>query len=121
MEQPTSQADHLKQWQLRLRALEANAQDLQHLEIGREKLQSVESRAQVAFQAQSAAAATKQEASKQVEGLIAEGRLIMAYLNAGLREHYGKFNEKLTEFGIAPYRGRRSKVVPPPPPETPAS
>ena len=121
MEHPTSQADHLKQWQLRLRALEANAQDLQHLEIGREKLQSVEGRAQIALQTQSAATATKQEASKQVESLIAEGRLVMSYLNAGLREHYGKYNEKLTEFGLMPFRGKKKKVAPPPPPETPAS
>jgi len=106
MEQPTSQADHLKQWQLRLRALEANVAELADLAPAREKLQSIETRAQSAFQAQSAAAAAKQEASKELEALIAEGRLVMAFLNAGLRQHFGKDSERLAEFSMVPFRGR---------------
>lgn len=122
MEQPTSQADHLKQWQLRLRALEANVAELGSLEPGREKLQTIESRAQSAFRAQSAATAAKQEASRELEALIAEGRLVMSFLNAGLRQHYGKDSEKLAEFQLAPFRGRRAKAeapAPPPPPPKP--
>ncbi len=116
MEQPTSQADHMRLWQQRLLALEANGNDLGHLESGRVKLQGVESRAQLAFRSQSAATAAKQEASKEVEILIGEGRLVMAFLNAGLRDHYGKDSEKLAEFNIPPFRGRRKPVAPPPPP-----
>lgn len=106
MEQPTSQADFLKAWQLRLRALEANADELAVLAPAREKLQVIEARAQSAFQRQSAAAAAKQEASKELDALIAEGRLVMAFINAGLRQHYGKDSEKLAEFSLPPFRGR---------------
>jgi hypothetical protein len=106
MAQPTSQADFLKVWQLRLRALEANADELADLGPARAKLQTIETRAQSAFQAQSAAAAAKQEASKELDVLIAEGRLAMAFLNAGLRQHYGKDSEKLAEFSLVPFRGR---------------
>lgn len=106
MGQPTSQADFLKVWQLRLRALEANADELAVLAPAREKLQGIESRAQSAFQRQSAAAAAKQEASKELDALIAEGRLVMAFINAGLRQHYGKDSEKLAEFSLVPFRGR---------------
>ena len=120
MEQPTSQADFLKVWQHRLRALEANADELAVLTAGRDKLQSIEARAQAAFHRQSAAAATKQEASKELETLIAEGRLAMAFLNAGLRQHYGKDSEKLAEFNLVPFRGRRAKSEPPVPPPPPA-
>jgi hypothetical protein len=116
MEQPTSQGDHVQLWQLRLRALEANVSELGHLESGREKLQSLESRAQAAFRAQSAAAATKQEASRELEILVAEGRLVMAFLNAGIRAHYGKGSEKLAEFQLPIFRGRRPKIVVPTPP-----
>ena len=115
MEQPTSQADHMKLWQHRLRALEANIDELGHLESGRDKLQGIETRAQLAFRTQSAATASKQEASKELEILIAEGRLVMAFLNAGLRDHYGKDSEKLAEFNMKPFRGRRKPVAPPPP------
>lgn len=117
MDQPTSQADHMQLWQQRLRALEANIDELGHLVSGRDKLQGIETRAQLAFRTQAAAAATKQEASKELEILVAEGRSVMAYLNAGLRDHYGKDNEKLSEFNIPPFRGRRPKPEPPPTPE----
>ncbi len=106
MGQPTSQADFLKVWQLRLRALEANVDELADLAPAREKLQGIEARVQAAFRAQSAAAAAKQEASKELDVLIAEGRLVMAFINAGLRQHYGKDSEKLAEFSLAPFRGR---------------
>jgi len=106
MGQPSSQADFLKVWQLRLRALEANADELADLAPAREKLQSIETRAQAAFQRQSAAAAAKQEASKELTALVAEGRLVMALLNAGLRQHYGKDSETLAAFSLLPFRGR---------------
>jgi hypothetical protein len=106
MGQPSSQADFLKAWQLRLRALEANADKLADLAPAREKLQGIETRAQAAFQTQSAAAAAKQEASKELDALIAEGRLVMAFINAGLRQHFGKDSEKLAEFSLVPFRGR---------------
>jgi uncharacterized protein (DUF2336 family) len=123
MTQPTSQADHLKLWQLRLGAMEANAAELQDLEPGRQKLQAIVNGAQSAFQVQFSATAARQESSRTLETLVSEGRLVMAYLNAGLKEHYGKDSEKLIEFGIQPFRGQRPKPAkpepPPPPPPLP--
>ncbi|HWM90111.1 MAG TPA: hypothetical protein VN493_05040 [Thermoanaerobaculia bacterium] len=122
MDQPTSYADHMQQWQRRLSAMAENAEDLVHLESRRDKLQGVLDRAITVFQIQAAAAATKQEATRELETLIADGRMVMTFLNAGLREHYGKDSEKLAEFHIAPFRGRRptaAKPEPPPPPTLP--
>ncbi|HWM89819.1 MAG TPA: hypothetical protein VN493_03560 [Thermoanaerobaculia bacterium] len=119
MNPPTSQADHLASWQLRLGAMDANAEELQHLAPGRDKLETVLTGAQAAFQTQSSATAAKQEASRELEARIAEGRLVMAFLNAGLREHYGKESEKLKEFGLQPFRGRQPKPAKPEPPPPP--
>ncbi|MFL6293405.1 MAG: hypothetical protein ACJ759_21125 [Thermoanaerobaculia bacterium] len=138
MGQPSSQADFLKVWQLRLRALEAKADELADLAPTHAKLQDIETRAQSAFLRQSAAAAAKQEASKEQTVLVAEGRLVMAFLNAGLRQHYGKDSEQLAGFSLMPFRGRGpaaagtkggrkkgtgegDKPVTPPPAEPPAS
>ena len=138
MGQPSSQADFLKSWQLRLRALEAKADELADLAPAQAKLQDIETRAQVAFRAQSAATAAKQEGSKELTTLIAEGRLVMAFLNAGLRQHFGKDSEQLAGFNLMPFRGRGpaaagkkggrkkgagegDKPVTPPPSEPPAS
>ncbi|HEX5717472.1 MAG TPA: hypothetical protein VF179_15040 [Thermoanaerobaculia bacterium] len=120
MEQPTSQADFLSVWQLRLNALEVNINELQHLDSRRLRLQEIREAAVVAHQDQGAATAAKQEASRRLEALLAEGRTVMTFLNAGIREHYGKDSEKLAEFKLQPFRGRRSKVavptLPPAPP-----
>jgi hypothetical protein len=116
MDQPSSQADHLTVWQFRLRAMEENAADIPHLETRRIKLQDILNRAHIAVRDQAAAAAEKQDASRRLEALIAEGRMAMTFLNACLREHYGKDSEKLAEFKLMPYRGRRPKVEEPPAP-----
>ena len=119
MPQPSSHADHLTLWQHRLRAMSENATELQHLESRREKLQDILTQAHTVFQEQSAAKAAKQDASRRLEFLLSEGRKVFTFLNAGLREHYGKDSEKLAEFLLMPFRGRRPKTEPPAPPPPP--
>ena len=55
------------------------------------------------------AAASKQEASKRIEGLVVSGRRLAAVLKAKVKEHYGARSEKLTEFRLQPFRGRKVK------------
>lgn len=109
MEQPTSQADFLNVWQLRLDALEVNSNELPHLDSRRLRLQEIRNEALIAHRDQAAARAAKQDASRRLEALLAEGRTVMTFLNAGIREHYGKDSEKLAEFKLQPFRGRRAK------------
>lgn len=109
MEQPTSQADYLNAFRHRLNALEANINELQHLDSRRLKLQDIYNAAILAHQDQSAATAAKQDASRRLEALLAEGQTVMTFLSAGIREHYGKDSEKLAEFKLQPFRGRRAK------------
>lgn len=113
MEQPTSQADHLNAFRHRLNALEANINELQHLDSRRLKLQDIYNAAIVVHQEQSAATAVKQDASRRLEALLAQGQAVMTFLNAGIREHYGKDSEKLAEFKLQPFRGRRAKPAEP--------
>ena len=51
--------------------------------------------------------AAKQEMSKQLKGLVVEGRKIAAFLKAGLRDHHGRDSEKLAEYGMQPFRGNK--------------
>ena len=53
-------------------------------------------------------AADKQEMSQQLKALVVEGRKIAAFLKAGLRDHYGRSAEKLTEHGLQPFRGNKT-------------
>lgn len=63
--------------------------------------------------------ATKQELVQQIQAALREGDAIADFLKTGARAHYGSDSEKLVEFGIQPFRGRRSKKSPelPPAPE----
>jgi len=56
---------------------------------------------------QAALAAAKQEMSQQLKGLVVEGRKLAAFIKAGLRDYYGRKAEKLTEYGLQPFRGNK--------------
>jgi hypothetical protein len=43
-----------------------------------------------------------------VPRLVVEGRKTAAFLKAGLRDHYGRRAEKLTEYGVQPFRGNKT-------------
>jgi hypothetical protein len=51
--------------------------------------------------------------------VIAEGQRLVTVLRVSVRQHYGIDSEKLAEFGLQPFRGRRRKSPEPPPVETP--
>lgn len=110
MEQPSSYADHMRLWGHRLRAMDQNANDFTDLLSRRERLQSIMDQANVVMHEQSAAAAAKQDASQRLAALMAEGRKLAGFLNACIRERYGDSNEKLAEFMLQPFRGRRPRA-----------
>ena len=116
---PKTYAECLTTWQHRLRALNENEEELLHLETRRDKLQGIYDGANLAIRDQAAARAVKQDASRRLEELMAEGRKVDTFLVTGLREHYGQNSEKLAEFLLRPFRGRRSKKVEKPDPEPP--
>ncbi|HEV8578934.1 MAG TPA: hypothetical protein VGX68_07595 [Thermoanaerobaculia bacterium] len=103
-------------------ALEANSQELSHLEGTRLRFANLVSEALEAAREQAALAAEKQEASQRLTLFLNEGMRLATGLSRLLREFYGVGSEKLTEFGLQPFRGRtrRSKPdepeTPPPPP-----
>lgn len=62
--------------------------------------------------------ATKQDLAQQIQEALREGDALADFLKTGARAHYGNDSEKLIEFGIQPFRGRRRKKDPEPVPET---
>ena len=55
-----------------------------------------------------------QELSKQIKTLVTEGQRLANLLRSALKEHYGIRSEKLAEFNVQPFRGRRLKAKPAP-------
>jgi len=93
-------------------ALTANAAELPHLEGVRARLEKTLAEAQEVAKQQAALAASKQEASKQLRRLIGEGNRVAALMRVGIKEHYGPREEKVAEFGLQPFRGRKVKTSP---------
>ena len=99
-------------------ALTTNKAELPHLEGAITRLEGLLTQAQQVAAQQTALAASKQEMSKQLRTLLFEGRRISTGLQALLKEFYGVRSEKLAEYGLQPFRGRKRKQEPEVP-ETP--
>jgi hypothetical protein len=119
MPRETTHAGILGQWQRLLAPLEANAGELTHLEGSRTKLAALLTRAQAINRDQAAQTAAKQEASRQIRTVLPDGERLATLLRQAVREHYGPRSEKLAEFGLQPFRGRRRPATAPDEPEAP--
>jgi len=102
-------------------ALAANASDLIHLEGPRGRLDKLLVEGLEVAKQQAALTASKQETTKRLQTVIADGERVAEGIRRFLKEHYGLRSEKLTEYGVQPFRGRTRKVSPEEPPKTPDS
>jgi hypothetical protein len=112
------------EWQRLNVAVQANSTDLPHLETSRARLETLQGQGVDLTKEQAAFRANKQEKSQQLQAVIAEGSRLATFLRAAVKQHYGPTAEKLTEFGVQPFRGRKAKPAPaptagPPAPHTP--
>lgn len=119
MSKETTYNGMLGEWQKFLAVLIANP-DLGVLEPWRAKLASLLAQGVELSQQQAALAASKQEKSKQIQALLAEGNRLVTSMRRMIADQYGIKAEKLTEFGIQPFRGRTRNPSPAPQPESPA-
>jgi hypothetical protein len=110
-----------------LAPLIANSADLGHLEATRTRFAEVLAQAEDAANRQGVHTAAKQEASLQFRIALTECERLANILRLGIKQHYGIRSEKLAEFGLQPFRGRKTKdaeelepsAPSPPQPETP--
>ena len=110
-----SYAETVNSWEEQLAAVAQNIGDMPQSEIPRGKLQGVLTEIREVSAEQATLIAAKQEASRRVAALLAQGRKISTLLRAIVREHYGNRSEKLAEFNLQPLRGRPRNPEPTPP------
>jgi len=106
MAKETTYAGKLGDWQRLLDSLTVNAPQLAHLEGTRSVLATQLAQALKVSQEQVANTATKQELSQQLRKLMVEGDRLATLLRSAVKQHFGVRAEKLTEFGVQPFRGR---------------
>ena len=108
-----------------LSSLNANSADLAHLEATRIMLGDQLAKAQEAIERQGVHRAAKQEASQEFQAALTECERLANILRLGVKQHYGIRAEKLAEFGLLPFRGKKAAAdaeppqPPPPNPPTP--
>lgn len=119
MSQETSYSGKLGDWQRLLEPLLVNANELPHLEVPRNQLAAVIAQVTGLAREQSSRKAAKQALSRQLGGAVRDGERLATLLRQAVKVHYGIRSEKLTEFGVQPFRGRPRKKVSPPSPEIP--
>ncbi len=109
----TRYADHIKEWEELSASLVPSATEAPQIEIQRAALQKMLEQAQDLTTQQALFQAQKQEVSNQLGTLMTEGKRLATVLRATVKQHYGIRNEKLAQFGIQPFRGKKVKAKPP--------
>ncbi|HYG63380.1 MAG TPA: hypothetical protein VEL74_12420 [Thermoanaerobaculia bacterium] len=110
MSDETTQTGRVGDW-LRLgEVMESNTAELSHLEPFRVRLTEMTRDVRELFKEQAALKASKQDVSKRLDVLLREGDRLATLIRQALRQHYGIRSEKLTEFGLQPFRGRKPRT-----------
>ncbi|HEX7186126.1 MAG TPA: hypothetical protein VF756_30145 [Thermoanaerobaculia bacterium] len=99
-------------WERLDKKLETYMADFPHLEAPRLRLREMIALGAELVAQQALHTAGKQEATQRLQELLAEGRKLVTFLRTGVKQHYGNRSEKLAEFDLQPFRGRKSRATP---------
>jgi len=103
----TSYADVVTDWEQLGSSLATNVTDLPNLEAYRVELVGLLERFRALTVQQGIHKANFQQASKDLQEVIARGRKLATFLRAGIKHRYGNRSEKLVEFRVQPLRSRK--------------
>jgi len=121
MARERTQSGKLGEWSRLGVTVRANIADLPHLDTPVSQLEALLAQGVGLTKEQSAFRASKQERSQQLQSVLATGTRLATLLRSAVTQHYGPTSEKLAEFGLQPFRGRKAKpasepaAVPPAP------
>ena len=85
-------------------AITVNEQEVEHLVFRLPSLRDKSQRMRSLYAEHAALAAARQAITQEMQKLIEDGDQIFRMLREGLKDYYGKRNEKLVEFGVEPLR-----------------
>ena len=116
MARERTQSGKLGDWSRLGATVRANSADLPHLETSVERLETLQAQGVDLTKEQRASRAAKQEKTQQLRTVLADGTRLATLLRNAVTQHYGPTSEKLAEFGLKPFRGRKIKPAPEPAP-----
>ncbi len=100
-------------------ALAANESDFEHMLGAVTEFQALVSDAQDAATQQALLITAKMEATRRFQALLKSGNAQAVLLRNAARVRYGRGSDRLAQFGVQPFRGRKTvlAVTPPPAPD----
>jgi len=104
-------ANDLREWEEATTAIAANAAELPQAEIPRANLEKLTDELRKLGVEQKLFKRQKQETSRRIAEIHAEGSKLATVLRVLVKQHYGNRSEKLVELGVKPFRGRPKKVA----------
>lgn len=107
MPKQTTKAAKLGTLQKFRESLSANQADLPQLEGSMSTFGAMVTKAQDLTTRQGALIAEKQDVSKQLVDTLTEAQRLSTVLRFAVKQHFGIRSEKLAEFGLQPFRGRK--------------
>jgi len=121
MSRERTQSGKFGDWTRISATVRANSAALPHLETSVARLEVLLAQGVDLTKEQAVFRASKQEKTQQLQAVLAEGSRLATLLRNAVKQHYGPTSEKLAEFGLQPFRGRKAKPAPEPEPEPPVS
>ena len=85
----------------------SNPQETEHLQPGAVRLQGLHTRAGELSVRQAALTTAKQEVTRELKQVLREGDALADFLRTGARAHFGAESEKMVQFGMQPFRGKK--------------
>jgi ABC-type transporter Mla subunit MlaD len=116
-----SLAQHLSLWDRLATSARNNIQDLEGLQKVLETLETALGEVRALSRRQITLRAEVQQATRDLDAAKEKANQAAVQVNMGLLAVYGSKSEKLTEYGLRPWRPRRRKAVPQDPQAEPAS
>lgn len=96
----------LHKLELRVKSLAANIEEFPHLKEPLARLGEMLEVLKSLIAEQARLTAQRQEVSKQVAEMSSQAQKLMTFLDAGVKQHYGHRSERLTEYGLQPFRSK---------------
>jgi len=100
----TSLGNFIKNSERLLTKIDANKADFPHLEAPQAQLVAMVDGAKEALVRQGTFKGQSQQATRDLEAFLKQGRDLVTRLRNGIRSQYGTTTEKLVEFGLSPRR-----------------
>jgi len=121
MPRETTNLGRLGELQTFRTALNNNSTDLPHLDGSRALYEDMVTKAAELANRQDALTAQKQDASQQLAVMLTEAERLGNVLRLAVKQHFGIRAEKLVEFKVQPFRGRKKATPPTTPPVNPTT